>query len=274
MMRTPSRLLFTLAALWAWSFQARGHSHLEIVRRASGLAIVYYDFDSGEADPASVLLSVGPPAARPVPSLPSFTSVLGEAGSTTWILPEASNADLLWLGIGNGSLRPADFTGALQLSLQSVEGPGHFALFQNDAFGGLLAHMNSRDGIGPTDSMPVPLGSHIHCNWAFSAPGLHRVRFVVTGTLRAGNTPVASPPAEFVFDVEPPPSPVLALGRTSTNRLGLSVTAQPGLNYRIETSERLDDWVLLTHLTASGAVTTLPLDGPSHPYRFFRARLR
>jgi hypothetical protein len=75
--------------------------------------------------------------------------------------PQAQNPELLWLGIGHESLRATDVAGPLQLTLRAVKGPGHFALFLHDAFGQPLPQMNSRDGVDGSDTLTVPLGSHL-----------------------------------------------------------------------------------------------------------------
>jgi hypothetical protein len=41
--------------------------------------------------------------------------------------------------------------------------------------------MSSRDGIGPDHVMSVPPRSHLHCNWAFIAPGTYRIGLVAAG---------------------------------------------------------------------------------------------
>jgi surface-anchored protein len=272
----PASLILTvvLGVLWGFLPTVSAHTHLEVVYREGQLRLLYYDFDTGEADPAEVLLYVGLPAAIPIPNLPAFTNMLGEAGATTWVLPQTQKADLPWLGIGTGTLRSAYFIGDLQLTLHSVEGPGHFALFLTDAFGQPITLMNSRDGVSAQDTMAVPLGSHIHCNWAFSAPGVYRVRLIVSGTLRSGNTPIASLPTDCFFEVAPPPQPVLALARTATNTFQLTLQAHPGLNYAIERTATFTNWLPLTNVPASNPVTTHLLAMPPAPIQFFRARLR
>ncbi|MBL9127606.1 MAG: choice-of-anchor M domain-containing protein [Verrucomicrobiales bacterium] len=266
--------LASFLTLGACLLQTRGHSHLEIVYRQNRLSLVHLDFDEGESNPDAVVLTVGSSAARPIPDVPAFTELLGEAGATIWILPESSSPDLLWLGIGNGSLLATDFAGPITLSLHSVDGPGHFALFRNDAFGSPLIRMNSRDGVDSTDSVSMPLGSHIHGNWAFSAPGTYRVKLTASGTLRATGAGIASTPTVFHFEVEPPPSPVLAMTLSETNTLRFTLRARPGLNYRIESSDAFSEWVRLTDLHAADPFVTHSLPFPSAPFRFFRARFR
>ncbi len=272
--RTP--LLLCLLTLAKPLQSARAHAHLEIVHRDHQLHLVYFDFDTGEADPDAVVLHVALPAARAVPDLRHYTSFLGDAGSTTWILPENQNADLLWLGIGSGGVRATDFTGPLNLALQSFDGPGHFALFQDGPFGQPVVLMNTRDGVGPEDAMPLPPGSHVHSNWAFSAPGRYRLTFTTSGTLRSTGARIHSAPATFHFDVAAPPPPRLTLSPTATNSLQLTLHAHPGLHFAIESTEDLLDWIPLTVLQASpsGPSHLLPPPLPSSPARFFRARLR
>lgn len=267
-------LAVALTGLWAFAPTASAHTHVEVVYREGQLRLLYYDFDYGESDPADVRLEVGLAAASPIPNLPAFTNLLGEAGATAWVLPQSQHPELLWLGIGNGTLSAADFVGDLKLTLQAVVGPGHFALFFNNAFGQPIPVMNSRDGISPEDALALPLGSHIHCNWAFSAPGHYRVRLVASGTLRAGNTPIASEPTDYYFAVEAPHRPVLALARTSTNTFQLLLQAHPGLNYRLESTATFKSWTLLTNLPATAPLTTHPLATGPAPFQFLRARLR
>lgn len=272
----PNRTTLLLLALWACVITATAHTHVEVVYRGGELRLLYYDYDYGEFDPADITLDVGVSATSPIPNIASFTNLLGEAGATTWVLPQIQNADLLWLGVGNESLTSTDFVGSQYLTLLEVEGPGHFALYLNDSFGypTLPVPMNTRDGVNTNDTLTLPLHSHLHCNWAFSAPGNYRVRFVVSGTLRTGNTPISSEPTDYFFSVEAPPRPVLGLSASPTNTLSLTLNARPGLNYVVETSTDFSTWTALTNLyQAAGSIANaLPRTFDQH--RFFRARLR
>jgi len=275
MLRSRLRSTVTLiAAFGLFTTEALAHVHVEIIYREGRLGLVYYDFDYGESDPATLTIPVALPAARPIPDIPAYTHLLGEAGTTVWVLPQAGDPELVWLGIGSGGLRPTDFSGGLQLRLESVAGPGHFALFFTDPLGLPQTVMNSRDGVADADTLSVPLGSHLHCNWAFSAPGLYRVRFLVSGTLRAGNTPIVSVPTDFAFEVVAPPSPVLGLSHGPAHALELRLHAHPGLNYRLESTDTLAAWNLLTNLHAVAPVTTHGIALPPDGRQFYRARLR
>jgi surface-anchored protein len=269
-----SVFLASLAVLWASTIDARAHTHVEIVYRNGQLVLLYYDYDYGEYDPTNIVLDVGLDAAAPVPNIATFTNLLGEAGSTTWILPQIENGNLLWLGVGNESLTSTDFTGNQYLTLLSVSGPGHFALFVNDSFGMPVVAMNSRDGVDANDTLTVPLRSHIHCNWAFSAPGDYRVRLMVSGTLRTGNVAISSAPTEYTFTVEAPEPPNLGLSVDSSHAIQLNMKAHPGLNYLIESTTNFITWTPLTNLCPASADTFHTLPSPIEPCRFYRARLR
>ena len=263
-----------LLFFWASSIGATAHTHVEVVYRDGQLRLLYYDYDYGEYDPADVRLDVGMAAASAIPNSAAFTNLLGEAGATTWILPQIQSGDLLWLGIGNESLTSADFAGSQHLTLLAVEGPGHFALFLSDAFGQPIAAMNSRDGVNTNDTLALPLRTHLHCNWAFSAPGNYRVRLMVSGTLRSGSIPIASEPTDYFFVVEAPPQPVLGLSVTPESTPCLALEARAGLNYEVEHSSTLRDWSVVTnvHATSTRTLHLLPQVNQSPVY--FRARLR
>lgn len=253
---------------------ARAHLHLEIVFERGQLRLLLLDLDSGEVLPADEEISVGVAAARPVPAHAAFVDLLGEAGSTTWILPEVEHPELPWLGIGSLGLSSATFAGNLQLHLVGVDGPGDFAFFFTDPLGRPQPVMNSRDGVSESDRLSVPPASHIHGNWAFSAPGRYRLTFWASGFLRKGNVPVASAATDFFLVVIPPSPPRLALTRAGMNTLQLTLEGHPGLNYTLEGSTNFIEWSALTNLHAATAQTTpLLLPGPDG-YQMLRARLR
>ncbi len=253
--------------------RAVAHAHVELVYRGGQLRLLYYEFELGELDPADLILPVGLAAARPVPDVKAYTDLLGEAGSTVWILPQSEAPDLLWLGVGAGSLRAADFAAPLQLQLVTAEGPGHFVMFFTDALGRPQLVMSTRDGLDDRDRLNVPAGGHLHCNWAFSLPGRYRLRFQATGTLRSGSL-VTSPPADFFFEVVAPPAPRLDLFQTPTNALLLILHAYPGLHYVVEHSMDLTKWSPLSHVAVSSPLTPHPLVRPPRSVEFYRVRLR
>lgn len=154
------------------------------------------------APPSDAVLWVKYAAHGPVPQGPQW-SFLGTAGSRVWLLPMVEDSNLLCLGFGaeeieNGVFVNDEFT----MTLKSVVGPGHVAVFDADAFGEPVVWMSSRDGINGADAVALPAGAHQHVNWAFSAPGDYVVSFEASGVRADGNTNTASGNVEYLFHVE------------------------------------------------------------------------
>ncbi len=132
-------------------------------------------------------------------------SFLGSAGSSTWILPNTENPDLLFLGIGAEEIEPGIFSGnSFSLTLKNVSGPGQFALYDLDPFNDPSVLWNSTDGFG--DVLSVPTGGHSHFSWAFSAPGDYIVTLEAAGvsTLHGATS---SGDVNYFFRVEAVPEP-------------------------------------------------------------------
>lgn len=92
--------------------------------------------------------------------------------------------------------------GALQsdtaaLRLLSVTGPGHFSLLNG---AGNTTLMNSADGITAGDSISVSRAADLATLAAFTANGLYRVAFQLSGTT-SGGAPVSSQPIVLSFGV-------------------------------------------------------------------------
>jgi surface-anchored protein len=146
-------------------------------------------------------------ASNSVPSGASW-SFLGSAGSPIWILPQAQNPSLLFLGFGTEELAAGIFTGdQVALSLKAVNGPGRFAVYETDMFGTPTVFMNSGDGISAGDSITLTAGGHRHVNWAFSAPGVYQIDFEGSGTLVDGNLFTSSGNVTYTFEVAAVPEP-------------------------------------------------------------------
>ena len=77
----------------------------------------------------------------------------------------------------------------------------------------------------------MPAGTHVHANWAFSRPGLYRLRFDLSGRPAAGGGPVASGPVEYWFYVgdlaQLPPYPQPTPTPTATPKPVITPPATP-----------------------------------------------
>jgi surface-anchored protein len=175
---------------------------------------VGYDV-AGEEFPASdVLLRVNPLAQTSVPANVQF-SFLGVPGSSIWILPQAEDPNLLFLGYGADGLLDGVFVGnQVQVTLTGYTGPGNFASYELDAFGNPVVFMNSRDGLSAADHFDLTAGGDSHLAWAFSQPGHYTLTLEAAGTLVNGNLFTASGPVNYNVEVVPEPGSIalLAIG--------------------------------------------------------------
>jgi surface-anchored protein len=171
------------------------------------------DTTGAEFGPDDVILRVKPAALSTIPSDPKF-AFLGTAGSPIWILPQAQNEDLLYLGYGGDGIPLGIFANdQVTVALKSVTGPGNFFSYRVDGFGSPQVLFNSADGISSADSAIVTGGADAHLNWAFTKPGYYTVVLEVSGKLSASNKTTSSGPVAFTFSVGAPPK-VLTIGHT------------------------------------------------------------
>lgn len=104
-----------------------------------------------------------------------------EVGKSFYVLPAVQNTDLLFLGIGGEEIQSGLLEGDVAaLQLKSVDGPGHFAVWQSSASSPTVK-MSTADGINVSDVLTVTAGSHSHYNMAFSKPGRYAITFVAQG---------------------------------------------------------------------------------------------
>lgn len=152
-----------------------------------------------ERDPDDVLLVALPEARLTVPEDPAF-GFLGDPGDPVWILPEVEDPALLWPGIATEEVDAGVFRGdALGVRLVRVVGPGDVALYTTDSVGAPQIMFDSGDGL--PDRIEVPVGTHLHENWAFEQPGRYRLVFEVSGRLAAGGARVSSGRVDLAFEV-------------------------------------------------------------------------
>jgi surface-anchored protein len=133
----------------------------------------------------------------------SLYDFLGAAsGSAFYLLPEAGNANLLFLGLGGEELAEGDFVGdTVKLQLASVSGPGHFSMWSDVSPGSVEVAMASSNGVSATDSIDVEAGGHNHYNFTFTAMGRYEVTFVASGILSATGEEIISALVTYYFQV-------------------------------------------------------------------------
>jgi putative ABC transporter-associated repeat protein len=106
-----------------------------------------------------------------VPGDPAF-AFLGRPGSRVWVLPQVQQRGVLWPG---WNTQDPQVTTAVNREvtwrLNSVTGPGRFALFVNGDFGAPRVLFNSAQPY--PQQTGIDLNTHAHGNWVFSAPGTY-----------------------------------------------------------------------------------------------------
>ncbi|MDW5598786.1 choice-of-anchor M domain-containing protein [Conexibacter stalactiti] len=200
-----------------------GHVDAIAPEWAGGRLSVRLHDDSGEAgeverDPGDVLLHAKPESEVQIPDGldPAFYAVWGEPGATRWLLPQTQNPDLVWAGWSSESIPAGVFEGdTLTWRLISVSGPGWLKIFNDSPFGLPQMKLDGSQALPVSTQMGV--ATHAHFNWLFSAKGLYRIRFEVSGTPLGGSA-VSSGSVEyrvFVGDLadlpDDPAAPELAI---------------------------------------------------------------
>jgi len=202
-------LTTTGLTLQAQTYLTSGHTDIGIdYDNGFHLSIGYTAMEGGPETDYEVneAVLVALPGAHTVVPPGAQWSFLGSPGSDTWILPQVQNPDLLFLGFGAEGIPPGTFQGDhLTLTLESVSGPGSFAVYLNDGFGNPTKWFSSADAPG-TDVQTIATGQHTHVNWAFSAPGDYTVGFEADAVL-PDSTPTSSGLVEYHFRVDPVPEP-------------------------------------------------------------------
>jgi anchored repeat ABC transporter substrate-binding protein len=134
-------------------------------------------------EPAQTTLEVRPAAKAQLPASGRL-AFLGAPGDPVWLIPQVEQAGVLWAGWNTEEIDPGQVAGAVTWTLEAAEGPGAVAIFQTGTFGAIDVLLNSRDGL--PDSRAIPLGTHAHGSWAFTAPGTYRLTFAMRATAPGG----------------------------------------------------------------------------------------
>ncbi|WP_245795794.1 TIGR03773 family transporter-associated surface protein [Actinacidiphila alni] len=131
--------------------------------------------DSGPSpvwrDPDDTVLQAVDAAAVTVPADKRF-SFLGRAGNQVWLLPQVQQQGVLWPGWNSQDpsiVHTVDRE--VTWKLESVRGPGRFLLFVNESFGTPTILFDTARRL-PQET-GIDINSHVHGNWAFSAPGTY-----------------------------------------------------------------------------------------------------
>jgi surface-anchored protein len=150
-------------------------------------------------EPDAVVLHLVPASRNTIPNNAAY-AFLGQAGNPVWLIPQTQIPGIVWAGWNTEALSANTVSGDVTARLTEVDGPGNVAVFLT----GLtpMVVFNAADGL--PDTLRVPLGTHAHANWGFTAEGVYRLTVAVTATLASGETDTDTDTYTFaVGDVDP-----------------------------------------------------------------------
>lgn len=166
--------------------------------------------DGGEYDIGDATTYVAPDTKLFININPSVNNMLGlgASGGDLWYLPQTQNPALPFLGLATEDLDAGDWNGGITFTLNSVTGPGQFSLWSNGTFGEFnfeFSTQNPGGTVGGDNAVTLPIGTHSHYNWGFTAAGIYEVSITVSGNHK--DFGLVSDTQTVTFGVETTPVP-------------------------------------------------------------------
>ena len=171
-----------------------------------------HDAESGAVwrDPNQTVLRVNDAATMTAPDSDDYPFLADVAGKPVYVVPQTQNPGVVWLGWNTQDPAvTATIDRGLTMRVGPVSGPGRAWLFlQSGTFGKPLLLADS--GAAPGDVW-IDSGTHVHANWAFSAPGTYTATVTFLGTTTAGEAVSASTTLRFAVGDAASASEALAM---------------------------------------------------------------
>ena len=171
-----------------------------------------HDAESGAVwrDPNQTVLRVSDAAVMTAPDSADYPFLADVAGKPVYVVPQTQNPSVVWLGWNTQDPAvTATIDRGLTMRVGPVSGPGRAWLFlQSGTFGKPLLLADS--GAAPGDVW-IDSGTHVHANWAFSAPGTYTATVTFLGTTTAGEAVRASTTLRFAVGDAASASEALAM---------------------------------------------------------------
>ena len=171
-----------------------------------------HDAESGAVwrDPNQTVLRVNDAAIMTAPNSADYPFLADVAGKPVYVVPQTQNPGVVWLGWNTQDPAvTATIDRGLTMRVGPVSGPGRAWLFlQSGTFGKPLLLADS--GVAPGDVW-IDSGTHVHANWAFSAPGTYTATVTFLGTTTAGEAVSASTTLRFAVGDAASASEALAM---------------------------------------------------------------
>ena len=180
-----------------------------------------HDAESGAVwrDPNQTVLRVNDAAIMTAPDSDDYPFLADVAGKPVYVVPQTQNPGVVWLGWNTQDPAvTATIDRGLTMRVGPVSGPGRAWLFlQSGTFGKPLLLADS--GAAPGDVW-IDSGTHVHANWAFSAPGTYTATVTFLGTTTAGEAVNASTTLRFAVGDAASASEALAMAAPAASGSG------------------------------------------------------
>ena len=180
-----------------------------------------HDAESGAVwrDPNQTVLRVSDAAIMTAPDSADYPFLADVAGKPVYVVPQTQNPSVVWLGWNTQDPAvTATIDRGLTMRVGPVSGPGRAWLFlQSGTFGKPLLLADS--GAAPGDVW-IDSGTHVHANWAFSAPGTYTATVTFLGTTTAGEAVAASTTLRFAVGDAASASEALAMAAPAASGSG------------------------------------------------------
>lgn len=200
---TDPDLAQSVAAHEAWSSEASEISvgHVDLGPRlidGQWRAGLRHDAEGGAVwrDPNQTVLRVSDAAIMTAPDSADYPFLSDVVGKPVHVIPQTQNPGVVWLGWNTQDPAvTATIDRGLTMRVGPVSGPGRAWLFlQSGTFGKPLLLADS--GAAPGDVW-IDSGTHVHANWAFSAPGVYTATVTFSGTTTSGEAVSATTTLRF-----------------------------------------------------------------------------
>ena len=180
-----------------------------------------HDAESGAVwrDPNQTVLRVSDAAIMTAPNSADYPFLADVAGKPVHVIPQTQNPSVVWLGWNTQDPAvTATIDRGLTMRVGPVSGPGRAWLFlQSGTFGKPLLLADS--GGAPGDVW-IDSGTHVHANWAFSAPGTYTATVTFLGTTTSGEAVSASTTLRFAVGDAASASEALAMAAPAASGSG------------------------------------------------------
>ena len=272
---TDPDLAQSVAAHEAWSSEASEISvgHVDLGPRlidGQWRAGLRHDAEGGAVwrDPNQTVLRVSDAAIMTAPDSADYPFLADVAGKPVYVVPQTQNPGVVWLGWNTQDPAvTATIDRGLTMRVGPVSGPGRAWLFlQSGTFGKPLLLADS--GAAPGDVW-IDSGTHVHANWAFSAPGTYTATVTFLGTTTAGEAVSASTTLRFAVGDAASASEALAMAAPAAAPAGgasasssasssgaapaASGAADPASSAAGAASGGLPDWAFLAIIAVAAA---------------------